>query len=90
MILLLLNCYNYINDYNVNSVSYTHLDVYKRQILLYCDKLDARELTLLHWQDRWNKDDRGRWTGFLISNMKEWIDRQRGEINWRDHKYIYD
>lgn len=34
------------------------------------------------WQDRWDADDKGRWTHTLIPVISEWIDRGHGEVDF--------
>lgn len=41
-----------------------------------------RENTISKWQQRWNEEDRGRWTAKLIPDIRPWIGRKFGEVNY--------
>ena len=34
------------------------------------------------WQRRWNDEDRGRWTAQLIPDIRPWIGRKFGDVNY--------
>lgn len=38
--------------------------------------------TIQKWQNRWNRETQGRWTATLIPNIKVWIDRSHGDVNY--------
>lgn len=42
----------------------------------------AREQAFQLWQERWQLESRGRWTAKLIGNLKEWVNRRHGELNY--------
>ena len=77
----------------------TFLQKKKDVIGRHAAKHEGTELTLLHWQDPWIREDRGRWTEMLISNLKAWVDRQHDKVNYHltqflsghgnFHAYIY-
>ena len=48
-------------------------------------KIKARTTLIKDWQERWDKDPKGRWTHRLIQNIEEWTSRQHGTM---DSKYI--
>lgn len=41
-----------------------------------------RDATIQKWQNNWNNSITGRWTAKLIPNIKEWIERKHGEVNY--------
>ena len=41
-----------------------------------------REITITKWQRLWNDEDRGRWTVRLIADIRPWIGRKFGEVNY--------
>lgn len=43
---------------------------------------ETRQETMRKWQHRWNTDTRGRWTARLIPNIKEWVNRRFGEVDY--------
>lgn len=43
---------------------------------------EAREMILDDWQTRWNEESRGRWTARMIPNIRRWINRKDGEVNY--------
>lgn len=43
---------------------------------------DARRTIMNSWQERWENEARGRWTAFLIPELKQWSERKHGEINF--------
>uniref|UniRef100_A0A6M2DQW1 Putative 115 kDa protein in type-1 retrotransposable element n=1 Tax=Xenopsylla cheopis TaxID=163159 RepID=A0A6M2DQW1_XENCH len=42
----------------------------------------TRKESLEEWQRRWQASDKGRWTARLIPNIKAWLDRKHGEIDF--------
>ena len=42
----------------------------------------TRELTVRHWQLRWDIETREKWTAGLITNLAEWTERGYGEVNY--------
>ena len=34
------------------------------------------------WQERWNDEEKGRWTHALIPNLGKWLSRQHGQVNY--------
>lgn len=45
-------------------------------------KRSARTTLLNKWQESWERDDKGRWTHKLIPNIRTWLERKHGEINY--------
>ena len=45
-------------------------------------KVESRVETLSKWQAKWEADVRGRWTAHLIPQIKTWIERKHGEVNF--------
>ncbi|CAB0034816.1 unnamed protein product [Trichogramma brassicae] len=45
-------------------------------------KEEERRETLSKWQDRWDRDTKGRWTHHLIPNITEWVERSHGEVSY--------
>lgn len=43
---------------------------------------EARTRSMEIWQQRWNSDNRGRWTARLIPQLHAWADRKHGEVNF--------
>lgn len=41
-----------------------------------------RRQSICKWQDRWNRESRGRWTARLIIDLSKWASREHGEINY--------
>ena len=58
-----------------------------------------RENTITKWQRRWNDEDRGSWTPRLIPDIRPWLGRKFGEVNfyvtqllwghWYSRKYLH-
>lgn len=44
--------------------------------------IEARARTLERWQEIWETDLRGRWTKRLIRDLRAWVDRKHGEVNY--------
>lgn len=42
----------------------------------------AKEETLALWQARWSTSTKGRWTATLIPNIRIWLNRNHGEVNY--------
>ena len=71
------------------SVSYTHLDVYKRQDLGFVEaRTVARAHSMRSWQLRWEQERRARWTARLIGNIPEWVDRTHGEVDYYLNQFL--
>ena len=45
-------------------------------------KKNARDNMLISWQMQWEQSDKGRWTHTLIPNVKPWVNRKYGELNY--------
>ena len=43
----------------------------------------ARETLFKRWQEEWNSSKDGRWTYKLIPNIKEWVLRDHGSMEYR-------
>ena len=43
---------------------------------------EAREKTLEKWQSRWESSSKGRWTYNLIPNLKNWLERKHGDVDY--------
>jgi len=43
---------------------------------------EARQHTIQQWQERWQSATNGRWTLRLIPNVKSWMEREYGEVNY--------
>jgi endonuclease/exonuclease/phosphatase family metal-dependent hydrolase len=43
-------------------------------------RVDARELTMQKWQERWDASAKGRWTHRLIGELMAWYQRKHGEL----------
>lgn len=41
-----------------------------------------RDETFQKWQTRWNTDEHGRWTAKLIPEVKKWVTRKTGDVNY--------
>lgn len=58
------------------------------------DTAEARQNTMRHWQECWERESRGRWTARLVGNLGEWSGRKFGEVNFyltqllTDHGYF--
>ena len=44
-------------------------------------RVEARASSMQCWQERWENEERGRWTARLIGRLVNWLDRQHGEVN---------
>lgn len=53
----------------------------RREQLLEIKRI-ARERTITVWQERWDREQTGRWTYILIPNIGIWIGRQHGNIGY--------
>ncbi|KAH8303697.1 hypothetical protein KR059_009494, partial [Drosophila kikkawai] len=42
----------------------------------------ARSRSVARWQDRWDRSTKGRWTHRLIPDIKSWISRKHGEVDF--------
>lgn len=42
----------------------------------------ARDKIITAWQERWDQEETGRWTYNLIPNIKVWIERKHGSMNY--------
>ncbi|CAB0045244.1 unnamed protein product [Trichogramma brassicae] len=43
---------------------------------------EERQETLRRWQSRWDRSPKGRWTHRLIPNIRSWIERRHGEVDY--------
>jgi len=43
---------------------------------------EARKSTWDYWQGRWENDSKGRWTARLIKQVKGWVERKHGEVDF--------
>ena len=43
---------------------------------------EAREHAPHTWKERWEHESRGRWTARLVGNLRGWLDRKHGEVNY--------
>lgn len=41
-----------------------------------------RRLSLLTWQSRWDSSPKGRWSHRLIPNIRDWVTRSHGSVNY--------
>lgn len=46
------------------------------------ERPEHREQSLLEWQNRWDNSMKGRWTHRLIPQIKPWIQRTHGEVDF--------
>lgn len=46
------------------------------------NRAEARERTMEDWRNRWESDERGRWTARLIGDLREWVEREHGEVDF--------
>lgn len=46
------------------------------------NKANERTRTLEHWQAQWETEGRGRWTARMIADVRPWIQRRHGEVNY--------
>ena len=54
----------------------------KKSAIVSVTKNDARIETMDRWQQRWETSTTGRWTALLIPNLKLWVEREFGEVNY--------
>lgn len=55
----------------------------REQIRHSLGRKDARRLTIETWQERWeNEDGLAEWTRRLIPDLKEWVNRNHGEVDF--------
>lgn len=54
----------------------------KSRVGIEAAKSEAEEQTLRCWEERWKVDTRGRWTVRLVGDLRKWINRQHGEVNY--------
>lgn len=47
-----------------------------------CIAKEERERKMANWQDIWTGEHRGRWNARLAPNIKTWMDRKHGEVNF--------
>uniref|UniRef100_A0ABD2W8Y3 Reverse transcriptase zinc-binding domain-containing protein n=1 Tax=Trichogramma kaykai TaxID=54128 RepID=A0ABD2W8Y3_9HYME len=45
-------------------------------------RAEERQETLRRWQSQWDRSTKGRWTHKLIPNIRLWIDRRHGEVDY--------
>ena len=45
-------------------------------------KDEQRRATLMRWQEKWDKVDKGRWTYGLIPHLDKWINGRHGSVNY--------
>ncbi|CAH2083331.1 unnamed protein product [Euphydryas editha] len=45
-------------------------------------KTREREETLTLWQERWDTEEKGRWTYRIIKGIRDWILREQGEVDY--------
>ena len=48
----------------------------------------AKEETHRLWQRRWDELSKGRWTYKLIPDIREWLDRRHGEVNYHLTQFL--
>ncbi|EDW33671.1 GL22936 [Drosophila persimilis] len=41
-----------------------------------------RQRTILQWQDSWDNSSKGRWTHRLIPDLKSWLNRSHGQVEY--------
>lgn len=46
------------------------------------DTAEARNRTLLKWQEEWDSSETGRWTHRLIRDVKKWVSRKFGDVDF--------
>lgn len=69
-------------DLLVKERDYMYRATRDRHISLSDAKRDAREMILDEWQNRWSQSNDGRWTFELIKNIRPWMERQHGNVNY--------
>lgn len=45
-------------------------------------KRQERQISLMHWQEAWDRSDKGRWTYRLIPCIDKWVNRAHGSVNY--------
>lgn len=45
-------------------------------------RITARENVINRWQEKWRDGTHGRWTYRLIPNIRRWMDRPYGEVDY--------
>ncbi|CAB0041126.1 unnamed protein product [Trichogramma brassicae] len=45
-------------------------------------RAEERQETLRRWQSQWHSSPKGRWTHRLIPNIRSWIERRHGEVDY--------
>ncbi|CAB0043928.1 unnamed protein product [Trichogramma brassicae] len=45
-------------------------------------RAEERQETLRRWQSQWDRSPKGRWTHRLIPNIRSWIERRHGEVDY--------
>lgn len=45
-------------------------------------RMVAREETMAAWTERWQRETKGRWSRRLIPDLRAWVDREHGEVNY--------
>lgn len=45
-------------------------------------KEEARAKTITNWQSRWSETTKGRWTYSLIPDIRGWVDRKHGDVDY--------
>ncbi|CAB0033932.1 unnamed protein product [Trichogramma brassicae] len=45
-------------------------------------RTEERQETLRRWQSQWDRSPKGRWTHRLIPNIRSWIERRHGEVDY--------
>lgn len=43
---------------------------------------EERQKTMERWKPSWNTETRGRWTARLIPQIKQWVEREHGEVGY--------
>ena len=77
-----------------------HADVYLLPKQIEAIKTQARKLLLKEWQERWDREVKGRWTHRMIPSVERWVSRTHGKVNYYltqvltghgcFNKYLYD
>ncbi|KAL7724809.1 hypothetical protein ACLKA6_003658 [Drosophila palustris] len=47
-----------------------------------------RAATMATWQARWDASEKGRWTHRLVPKVHDWMERERGEVNFHLTEFI--
>ncbi|CAB0035479.1 unnamed protein product [Trichogramma brassicae] len=45
-------------------------------------RAEERQETLRRWQSQWDRSPKGRWTHTLIPNIRSWMERKHGEVDY--------